>query len=192
MARTKTPSAQPELETVEDSPAEPVAKARGAEPTTVSVSAQHLGECLAGYAFMLVALGTDGLSKEGRTAFADIIAHVESAAGKPPARYEVAADDAFWLSADLLASRHVRAPLMAGEVALSQAVTQQTPELARRLNAKAAGRPRRAGGLLVTRAPLESVVLTNPESRASKYPHGNYFDRFGRPMGPKPAAPSTF
>lgn len=192
MARNKTSTAPPEPETtVEPAPAKHVAKTSAAEPTTVSVSAQHLADCLAGFAFALAAFGADMLSSEGRDAFASLVADLDAADGKPPVRYEISAADAFWISNDLMNNRFQRPALTGGEVVLGQTVAQQAPGLARRLSAKAASRPPRRDVFPVPRAPIESVAFA-PEPQNRKYPNGQYFDGKGRPTESKPTVRSSW
>lgn len=185
MARTKSnieaaeAPGQPTTEAVS-----PVASEPRPESKTVTVSAQVLAESLAGFAFALAAYGADSLSSEGRAAFRALLDDLDVESGVPAARHEIPAESAFWLSSDLLGSRHRRPTLTAGEVMLGQAVAQQTPKLAERLNAAASKRRKPQDEFRVVRPLPESpCLITEPHN--VRYPQGNYFDHLGRPIGPK-------
>jgi hypothetical protein len=185
MARSKSttePAEAPAQPTAEAVP--PAAPEPRPEPKTVTVSAQVLAESLAGFAFALTAYGADALSPEGRAAFRVLLDELDAAEGAPAARHEIPAEAAFWLSSDLLGSRHRRPTLTAGEVQLGQAVTQQTPKLAELLNAVASKRRKPSGEPRAQRPVPESPVFI-PDPRNVHFPQGNYFDSLGRPTGPK-------
>ncbi|MEY9909766.1 hypothetical protein ABIA35_006009 [Catenulispora sp. MAP12-49] len=189
MARAKA-TIEPQEQPAEQ-PAAPVRPSDATtEPTTVSVIAQTLAEVLASYAFSLASFGAATLSPEGIAAFTAITTALCDTEATAQGRYDVPAAAAFWLSSDLMGSRHKRPVLTAGEVALGNAVSQQAPKLAQRLAGQAAKRTRRPGAVVEPRPLVESpVLITEPQN--ARFPHGQYTDGFGRPTGPKPLLRST-
>ena len=192
MVRTSRKTAEPSM-TLEESPAQDAVQAVAEprrEPKTITVSAQVLAEALAAYAFALTACGTDSLTREGRSAFRALIGDLDAVDGVPAERHEIPAESAFWLSHDLLGTRHRRPGLTGGEVVLGQAVSQQTPELAHRLGSAAPRRSAQPVGAGVDRQHLESPLLLRDPSNAH-FPQGQYFDSLNRPVGPRRTASGT-
>jgi hypothetical protein len=186
MARTNKNTIEP-TEMPAAPPIEPVfqpAPEPKPEPKTVVVSAQVLAETMAAFAFALAAYGADSLSPEGRAAFRGLVGDLDATAGTPAARHEIPAEAAFWISHDLLGSRHRRPTLTAGEVMLGQAVTAQTPKLAGLLAAVASKRGKPQGAPRVER-PLPESPCFVADPRNASFPQGQHFDHLGRATSPK-------